>query len=110
MRYFPGNIPTCLGGGKEPYVDCELGKHILHMVFLMNREVQPYCEDCLVPLTVRHLLVECPSYGDLRNRFLSGGRGPGVRCTLSSILGEEVVFDTSGIFKFISEAGLLNKI
>ncbi|MPC38280.1 hypothetical protein E2C01_031786 [Portunus trituberculatus] len=31
---------------------------------------QPYCDDCLVPLTVRHLLVECPSLMDLRHRYL----------------------------------------
>ena len=78
--------------------------------FLMDRGVQPYCDDCLVPLTVRHLLVECPSYGELRARFLSGGQGGVARCTLSSILGEEVAYGSSGIFKFIEEANLLNKL
>ena len=38
--------------------------HLTHG-FLMSREVEPYCDDCLVPLTVRHLLVECPSLREL---------------------------------------------
>ncbi|MPC46392.1 hypothetical protein E2C01_040113 [Portunus trituberculatus] len=29
--------------------------------YLLTRDPQPYCDDCLVPLTVRHLLMECPS-------------------------------------------------
>ncbi|MPC81335.1 hypothetical protein E2C01_075945 [Portunus trituberculatus] len=36
----------------------------------MTRDPQPYCDDCLVPLTVRQLLVECPSLIDLRHRYL----------------------------------------
>ncbi|KAG0719372.1 hypothetical protein GWK47_050606 [Chionoecetes opilio] len=35
----------------------------------------PYCDDCLFPVTVWHLLVECPSPGDLREHFLSRCRG-----------------------------------
>ena len=33
---------------------------------LLKGEPRPYCEDCLVPLTVSHLLVECPEYLDER--------------------------------------------
>ena len=76
----------------------------------MSRGVQPVCEDCLVPLTVRHLLVECPSLGDSRRRYLSEGLGGDGRYILAKILGEDVVYDASGIFRFVSEAGLLNKI
>ena len=38
--------------------------------YLMSGEYQSYCDDCLMPLTVRHLLVECPSLVELRQRFL----------------------------------------
>ncbi|MPC77303.1 hypothetical protein E2C01_071754 [Portunus trituberculatus] len=38
--------------------------------YLLTRDPEPYCDDCLVPLTVRHLLVECPSLIDLRHRYL----------------------------------------
>ncbi|KAG0714322.1 hypothetical protein GWK47_014383 [Chionoecetes opilio] len=48
----------------------------------------PNCDDCLVPLTVRHLLVECPSLGDLREQFLSRCRGSDGAYRLSLALGE----------------------
>ena len=35
---------------------------------LLKREPRPYCEDCLVPLFVSHLLVECPKYLDERRQ------------------------------------------
>ncbi|MPC82022.1 hypothetical protein E2C01_076664 [Portunus trituberculatus] len=38
--------------------------------FRFSRNPQPYCDDCLVPLTVRHLSFECPSFIDLRHRYL----------------------------------------
>lgn len=78
--------------------------------FLMADHYEPYCDDCLVPLTVRHLLVECPSLGDLRVRYLSDSKDGEGQYVLSKILGESVTFNTSGVFKFIDEAGLLNKI
>ncbi len=39
--------------------------------FLMSRDVQPFCDDCLVPMTVRQLLVECPSLREQREQYLS---------------------------------------
>jgi ribonuclease HI len=32
-----------------------------------------YCQDCLIPLTVRHFLIECPSYLDERRRRFGPG-------------------------------------
>lgn len=79
--------------------------------FLMAGDPQTYCQDCLVPLTVKHLLVECPSLGDLRNRFLSGGRSADGSYQLVKILGEGADFsDDSGVFRFLSEAGFLCQI
>ena len=78
--------------------------------FLMAGDHQPFCDDCLVPLTVRHLLVECPSLGDIRSRFLSEARGGDGRYILARVLGQDVLYDGSGIFRFIMEAGLLQKI
>ena len=78
--------------------------------FLMAGEHQPFCDDCLVPLTVKHLLIECPSLRDLRDRHLSESRGEDGRYILADVLGEDVMYDVSGIFHFIAEAGLLPKI
>ena len=87
-----------------------IGHTYLTHKYLMTDEPQPFCNDCLVPLTVRHLLVECPSLGDLRRRFLFEARGMDGRYILAKILDEDVLYDASGIFRFISEAGLLQKI
>ena len=76
----------------------------------MAGDPQPFCEDCLVPLTVRHLLVECPSLGDLRERHLFEARGEDGRFILARVLGEDVVYDTSGIFNYVAEAGFLQQI
>ncbi|MPC73411.1 hypothetical protein E2C01_067739 [Portunus trituberculatus] len=34
-----------------------IGHTYLTQKYLLTRDPQPYCDDCLVPLTVRHLLV-----------------------------------------------------
>jgi kelch-like protein 2/3 len=34
--------------------------------YLIERRPIPYCDDCLVPLTVLHVLAECPSHNDVR--------------------------------------------
>ena len=78
--------------------------------FLMARGPQPFCDDCLVPLTVRHLLVECPSLGDLGRRYLSKSLTDLGNYDIAKILGEDVTFKSSGIFNFVEEAGFLAKL
>lgn len=76
--------------------------------YLMSRGVQPYCDDCLVPLTVRHLLVECPSLGDLRTRYLSQCRGEGGVFRLSLMLGERCLSPGHEVLIFMEKAGFLH--
>ncbi|MPC96291.1 hypothetical protein E2C01_091542 [Portunus trituberculatus] len=47
-----------------------IGHTYLTQRYLMTRDPESYCDDCLVPLTIRHLLVECPSLIELRHRYL----------------------------------------
>ena len=76
--------------------------------FLMSGDPQSYCEDCLVPLTVKHILTECPSLRDERSRHLSECRNREGDFLLVKILGEGCSVDK--LFGFIEEAGLLNLI
>ena len=78
--------------------------------FLMSRSNHPYCDDCLVPLTVKHILCECPNLLSLRNQYLSDCQEDRGNFVLSKILGENVSFNVSGIFKFVEAAGLLHHI
>ena len=43
---------------------------ILTHGYLMSGDYQPFCQDCLVSLTVRHFLIEYPSFEDARCRHL----------------------------------------
>ena len=72
--------------------------------FLMSRGVEPYCDDCLVPLTVRHL-VECPSLRELREQYLAQCRGRDASFSLSLSLGEEALFPGHEVLKFLQESG-----
>ena len=75
--------------------------------YLMTGDAQPSCNDCLVPLTVKHLLIECPSLGEIRGRFLKEARGEDGRYALAKVIGENYCHD---IFKFLHEADLLQQI
>ena len=74
--------------------------------FLMSNDHQPFCDDCLVPLTVRHLLVECPSLQELRERHFNKNRD-GI-FNMKHILGRDVNEDS--LFNYIKEAGYFNQI
>lgn len=78
--------------------------------YLMSGGVQPYCDDCLVPLTVRHFLAECPSLGDLRERYLSRCRGEDGVFRLSLMLGGECLSPGHEVLRFVERAGLLHKL
>ena len=78
--------------------------------YLMSGGVQPYCDDCLVPLSVRHLLVECPSLGELRARYLSRCRGADGFFHLSLVLGELCLSAGHEVLRFLEEAGLLRHL
>ncbi|MPC65521.1 hypothetical protein E2C01_059657 [Portunus trituberculatus] len=56
-------------------VGLRIGHTYLTQRYLLTKDPQTYCDDCLVPFTVRHLIVECPSLTDLRHRYLYRCRG-----------------------------------
>ena len=70
--------------------------------WLMAGTECPLCEDCQVPLTVAHVLVDCPSLAELRARHLEPPY------TLRVVLGEGC--DVGGLIRFLSEADILGKI
>ncbi|MPC60455.1 hypothetical protein E2C01_054500 [Portunus trituberculatus] len=85
--------------------------YLITQRYLLTRDPQPYCDDCLVPLTVRHFLVECPSLIELRHRYLyrSHGRDSGIHY-ISKVLGAECLAQGHDILRFLEEAGLLPKL
>lgn len=70
----------------------------------------PYCGNCLVPLSVKHLLFECLNLEKLRVRYLSRCRGADGVLRLSLILGRECLFPGYEVRRFMEEAELLREI
>ncbi|MPD04923.1 hypothetical protein E2C01_100636 [Portunus trituberculatus] len=89
-------------------VRLRIGHTYLTQKYLLTRDPQPYCDDCLVPLTVRHLLVECPSLINLRHRYLYRCRdGDSGVYHLSEVLGPACLALGHDVLGFLGEAGLL---
>jgi ribonuclease HI len=87
-----------------------IGHSRLTHVHLMEGNPQPHCDDCLVPQTIRHLLVECPSLEDERHKYFSGFRANDGSYTLSSILGEEACVVGGATHSFLEDNGFLKMI
>ncbi len=63
------DICPCVGAQSETAL-ARMGCTRLTHGYLMSLETQPFCDDCLVPLTVRHFLVQCLSVVEMRERYL----------------------------------------
>ena len=73
--------------------------------FLMAGGYQTYCEDCIVPLTVEHILIECPEYSQHR-RLL---RQTGEALTIARVLGDNPQA-VDRLFEFLIQCNILHKI
>ena len=76
--------------------------------FLMSGEPPPVCEDCLVQLSVRHLLIECPSLIEKRERYFNLCKDNNGSFLLSKILGLNC--DLDNLFNFLKDIKILDKI
>ena len=77
---------------------------------LMDKSAQPMCDKCPTPLTVKHILVDCPGLRALRSRFLHKHRLEDGSYSLASILGSNVSYPQDGIFKYIEALGILHSL
>ena len=76
--------------------------------YLMSRDPPPFCPDCLVPNSVKHLLVECPSLEEVRRKFLIDCRSGEGDYVLERIIGRD--FNEANLFDFILEIGILYEL
>ncbi|GFR32545.1 putative RNA-directed DNA polymerase from transposon X-element [Trichonephila clavata] len=76
--------------------------HLTHRHLLFG-EPPPYCEICNVPLSVKHILCDCPHSNHLRHRLFNS-----VDFTISSILNNST--NSSLVFKFLSIKGFIHHI
>ena len=66
--------------------------------YLLKREDQPICHACYNPFTVKHILIECPDFTDIRNKFYTT---PDVHTLFREI-------DSLQIAKYLKELRLYN--
>ena len=69
--------------------------------YLMTRDHPPYCEGCIVPLTVKHIIEECPDYAVERRIF---GQNP----SLSDIF-ENQADRNCALYCFLRDIHLLSR-
>ena len=101
---------------KNPFFDCRreeaalarrrIGHARFSNGYLMEKGPPPYCDDCIVPLSVDHVLVECSSYKGIRDDCFSNIPGP---LSISKILTEGHFFFAESIFRFC-RGDILSKI
>ena len=78
--------------------------HLTHS-YLMENSHPPYCPDCLVPLTIKHILVECPSHIDVRQQFSIP-----VGTSMSNLLGGTLCAFGGPLYRMLLSLDLLTKL
>lgn len=89
-----------------------IGHTLLTHGHLMERRQPPYCDDCIVPLTVLHILAECPSHSEQRLRLFPNTRGLNPEDTLREILAEKpnISFNLDNVIKFTKLCNIYDEI
>lgn len=84
---------------------------ITHQYLMENRN-RPYCEDCIVPLSVKHLLAECPTHQDIRRHHYPQSRDKTPEEIMTLMLTEtpNQPFDMQTIIKFLQDIGMYREI
>ena len=112
-------IKNCVGPFSSSFQrirawECKLarlrfGHTVLTHSYLMSGDQRPYCEDCLVPLTIVHVLLECPSMADARRAHLWPNEN--VPLTLQSLLGTFGPASSSGpLSAFLKAVNLYHEL
>ena len=79
----------------------------------MTQSSPRFCDDCVVPLTVKHVLAECPSHAQERARnFPELAQVPDALQVLKGILAEKETtqFDPERVLKLLSDVNMLELI
>lgn len=105
---------SCCRSRRMETVLCRLriGHTRLTHGYLMERSAAPYCEYCLVPLTVRHLIAECPSYDVMRHQRYPHLRGKNETDVFRGILAEvpRTKYNLRSLEMFLNQRNILDEL
>ena len=77
--------------------------NITHSYLMQSQANPPECDRCREPITVKHLLLRCPKYSQVRNKYFNNP-------TLPDMLAEGGNFSVHRIVGFLKETDLLSKL
>ena len=86
-------------------VRLRIGHCLLTHGHLMARGRPPECEDCEQPLTIEHIITECPNFENKRRSYF-----PNYVPTMKFFLKEADTSYGGPLHSFVREIGLLNKL
>ena len=77
--------------------------NLTHSYLMEGQANPPICERCNQPITVKHILLECRNYTNIRNKYFTNP-------TLAIMLGNTTDFSASKLIAYLRETELLSKI
>ena len=86
-------------------VRLRIGHCLLTHGHLMDRGRPPECVDCDQPLTIEHIITECPNFENKRRFYF-----PNYRPTMKFFLKEADTSYRGPLYSFVKEIGLLDKL
>ena len=108
-----GKWESCIRRNRrEEVVLCRLrlGHTRLTHSFIIDREPMSQCASCMCPLSVEHILVECPEFDNKRVPLLNACQRYGVPLCLKSLIGNEYIDVIGEVFEFIRQCQLLKRL
>ena len=91
---------------QQLWISSRIGHSHLTQEFLLKGEPPPDCIPCNCPLTIKHLLIECADFNDVRRRFY---RVPSLQ-DLFKTLKPEVILDLKAVEAFMNRLWLLETL
>ena len=103
---------SCRGNRREEVVLCRLrlGHTRFTHSFLLDHDPPPLCAHCASPLSVRHILVDCPTFTTQRRILVTACQRHGLPLRLKSLLGDQHDDIIDSVFSFLRDCHLLKRL
>ena len=79
--------------------------------YLMERGTAPFCHDCIVPLTVLHIIAECPSWLEQRTRHFPNTSGMSYNEIMNHVLSEnDGKYNIAPLISYLNDLSIMNEL